>query len=303
MMGERILMLGSSQSSSRAIVGYIGDERYTQDCFKAVEVFLQTQWIPKRAKVVSFFKEPGQGEHAFLLTMEDDGDDVIVLPGFMSGYSGEGPRGLSRLISLLWWHEVELSEAIIDRKMMEKLKSHALTYDDIDQIRESRSRGNPRDYLDPRDILPSNPWHGRPVFMPLGTFDDRLIGSAVKIMSDRDNADAELFKAARTLENVVKHRASAIDNSLNKATATILYRKVFNENNPILMWDGLSKGEIEGRKQLFIGSAQAMRNPRVHSMPSDDYKRDVEELMLLNMLFRYEKDSIVNPSYVMGKSP
>lgn len=295
-------MFGAGQSSSRAIIGYIGDERSTRECFEAAEVFLQTRGIPERAKVISFFREPGQGEHAVLLTMEHDGNDVIVLPGFMSGYSGEGPRGLSRLISLLWWHEVELSEATVDRKMMEKLKAHALTHYDIEHIRESRSKGNPRDYIDPEDILLANPWRDRPVSMPLGTFDDRLIRSAVKIMSDRDNADAELFKAARTLENSVKDKALAIDGSLKKATATNLYRKTFNENNPILTWNGLGNGEIEGRKHLFLGSAQAMRNPRVHSMLIDDYKRDIEELMMLNMLFRFEREAIINPSYVPGKS-
>lgn len=288
--------------NGRAAVSYIGEEGVTQRSLEAVELYIQSHGVPRAAKIISLLDERGIGAHALLLQpAEDYADEVIVLPGFSSGYTGEGAAGLSRLISLLWWHEVDVSDVVVNRDLMERLKAHAVTDSDLDIIKAGRRRGNPRDYVDPRDMLPRlNPWRDRPFPMPLGLFDDRLVRSALKIMSDRDHADAELIKAFRNLEAAVKAKALPFAPEIGTMTATALYRKVFNEQQPILTWDGLTVGAREGRKCLFIGAAQAMRNGRVHSVPEDDFRRDLEELMTLNLLFRFEREAVVDQVHQSG---
>jgi hypothetical protein len=91
--------------------------------------------------------------HAFVLTLPLE-TTLAVKTGFRSGYTGEGPSGLSRAVALLDYHGVEVDEYPVHAKLLDRLDGSALTHDDIVVLTSQRPIRPQRwrDYILGRDL-------------------------------------------------------------------------------------------------------------------------------------------------------
>lgn len=64
------------------------------------------------------------------------------------------------------------------------------------------------------------------------------------------------------------------------------------EKRLVLYWPDISKGETEGRSQLYIGAYKTYRNDRIHNESERLSLHDaVREFLLLNELFVLESQA------------
>lgn len=91
------------------------------------------------------------------------------------------------------------------------------------------------------------------------------------------------------LESMIKQKIRGYENEdIHSLTTTRLMRKVFNIQNPILVWSGLEttaeRNEYEGYSHIFAGSMQGIRNPPAHVIFAQKPMRSLRLLCLANLL-------------------
>ena len=91
------------------------------------------------------------------------------------------------------------------------------------------------------------------------------------------------MKGFRRLEDAVRSHAQ-VDGHGAK-----LFRKAFDPQKGVLIWQGLTPAETESRLNLFSAAFGACRNPRAHKEINSSLRDQVSEFLLLNMLFRMER--------------
>jgi hypothetical protein len=253
----------------------------TRDCIEAIEVLLQSPMRITQAHLLTR-KEKGQskGAHGFLLKFDPTGA-VVIPPGFASGYGGEGPRGLSYALALFESLGIRVDEVFIDKQMYERLSSMQLTRADLARIEEAVPRSvydseyiGERDYEDARH---GTLWSGRvdPI-LPLALVAPPL---ADLVPSLRDNPDHALMTGYRRLEDRIRALTGLTTSS------TKLLSSAFLGDEAALEWRKLDLGEQIGRAQLFTGTYMAFRNRRAHREQDHALADEVQEFLLLNLLF------------------
>lgn len=109
-------------------VQYVGVADRTQSCLDAVRRFVQFRdWLSSATLLTC------HDRHGFLLQHEIEGL-IAVRAGLTSGYRGEGPRALSRAITLLQHHRIDLDEVEVGHQFLRRLDEGKLTSRDIAQI-------------------------------------------------------------------------------------------------------------------------------------------------------------------------
>lgn len=278
--------MGQSSSEFSAIQ-YVGEYGITEECKRAVERFIVFGDKISSARIVTC-----GNEHCLLLTI-DDLTPVMVKSGFASGYSGEGPRGFSYILQLLNAKEVRIDECEVSRKLFCRINACALSSIDLATIQEARPILPHRwsGYAwDVHEILSGNRhlWGELPDVMPLSIIDPRIIDLALSFWR---SPDEKLATAYRRLEDTVRGRSK-----LENYDGVNLFRKAFLGDGSVLHWPGAKGGEAAGRVDLFTGAFQAFRNRRMHREPKAAAKSELAEFLLVNQLFRLEREAVHRPN-------
>jgi hypothetical protein len=252
----------------------------TKDCIEAIEVLLQSPMRVIDARLLTR-KEKGRtvGAHGFMLKLELTGT-VVIPPGFSSGYGGEGPRGLSYALALFESFGIHVGEVFIDEEMYKRLSSMQLTRADVARIEEAVPRAYDSEYLGERDYDDARHgtlWSGRvdPI-LPLALVAPPLADLVPRF---KDNPDHALMTGYRRLEDRIRSLTSM------STSSTKLLSSAFLGDEAALEWRGLDPGEQTGRAQLFTGTYMAFRNRRAHREQDQRFADDVQEFLLLSLLF------------------
>ncbi|MBV1786682.1 TIGR02391 family protein [Marinobacterium sp. D7] len=227
--------------------------------------------------------------HALLLNVDND-VDIAIKSGFTSGYSGEGPRSFSYILSVLRKFTQEIDEYIVPHKLLERIDRSALTERDINWLSEQQPVRPQRwhDYIYERHYSIFNVERYFPAEIPLALIDPRLYEIAISFKQNPDNA---LLAGYRLLERLIKEKSG-----LTQETGAKLFSKAFQGEDAPLYWGDLDGSEVKGRATLFSSVFMAFRHRRAHQEPDDDIHEDIREFMLLNQLFILEAATKVRTS-------
>ena len=274
--------------NSFAGIQYFGLAGVTSSCKDAIVRMIQFGDKINEAKLLT-----GTGEnsatHCFLLNVNCD-ELVAIKSGFSSGYSGEGPKGLSVVLELFIRHGIEVDEYVVSESLIDRLDQSALKDAYLDLIESSRPV-RPRalyDYiLRDEDIFSGGSpelWYEFPPVMPYAIMDSRLIDLALKF---EEHPDSAILSGFRRLEDIVRNRTGLEEHGSK------LFSKAFQGDNSKLQWDGINSGEHQGRVLLFTGIYMAFRNKRAHQEPVHCEQKLLNEFLLLNQLFLLEKTAVM----------
>ncbi len=217
------------------------------------------------------------------------GDLVAIKSGFASGYGGEGPRRFSFVLQVLEGHGAEIEEYDVHADLLDRVDQAALTRADLETLDDSRPLRPSRwhNYISERhsDKRHNGSLWGEefPLVIPLAIVDSRIIDLALSFW---DDPDASLHRGYRRLEDIVREK-SGIDQH-----GTKLFSLAFNPNRSMLSWNDANEGELSGRMNLFTGTWAAHRNRRAHQESGGSNDSLLVEFLLLNHLYRLEKDSV-----------
>lgn len=199
-----------------AAIQYIGLSGYSEPCYRAVQWLVQYQERIEQALLLTF-----ASQHALLLTLEQE-ETVAVKSGFASGYSGEGPRTLAEVLTLLDSLNIAIEEHEVSQATFERLEASAMTIKDIESIKSSRPVRPQRwhDYIyDAMGGKRRSPWSTfRPV-MPWAIIDARLTDLALRFF---DAPDSSILNACRRLEDHLRQRIGSTEHG------TRLFAEAFN---------------------------------------------------------------------------
>ncbi len=227
-----------------------------------------------------------ENSHCLLLT-DDTGDHIAIKSGFASGYGGTGPRCFSCVLQLLETHGCELSESECRKARFDRIDRSALTGADLKAILNARPILPSRlyDYIREHHYKAAHAgklWDEIKGTVPFAMIDARLFELALSFSNDPDQA---LLAGYRTLEERVRERTKLKDHGQK------LFSKAFQDQDAPLYWKGIDEGERAGRINLFTGTYMAHRNPRAHRHASEPFKSLLSEFLLLNHLFRLEREA------------
>ncbi|MDC6379921.1 TIGR02391 family protein [Pseudomonas graminis] len=275
--------------SKLAGIEYHGTPGFTQRCVEALMNVVSTSGPIESAWLLSWF-DKSIGVHSILLNISAS-HQVLIKPGFASGYPGEGPSGLSTVIEILEFFKVDIEEYAIGRDLHERCEAGCLLSSDLDKLSNSRPL-RPARY---HDYVIRRPEHGAftrmkhllnnfPVCLDLGLIDERLADLAVNFFA---NPDWALATAFRRLESTVRDRTDIHDKSGRQ-----LFVRAFEGENSLLHWNDSDGGEQAGKAQLFVAVFLAYRNPRAHREIETTEREAVLEFMLINQLYVLEKAAV-----------
>jgi hypothetical protein len=270
-------------SSELAGIQYLGLDGITEPCVSAIGQQMSGNEITLKACLLTC-----ESHHAFLLFTESN-NVVAIKSGFASGYSGEGAHGLAKALMLLYRHNVEIEEYIVDQAFFERLEFSCLRQTDVEAI----ENGNPvrprkwHDYVYDRGLnLHSEKQQlsrHYPAGIPFGLIDERIIDLAIKF---RNDDDAAIIAAFRRLEDVVRTRTGLLGEGVK------LFSKAFLSDDSPLGWDVSDEGELKGRGSLFGAAFMAYRNARVHREIKSGSLSSLREFLLVNELYHLEAEAL-----------
>ncbi|NOY93755.1 MAG: hypothetical protein GXP55_21430 [Deltaproteobacteria bacterium] len=269
---------------------YHGADRGTSDSIRAIASLLQASEIERALLVTSPADSDGNRSHGFFLWTTPEGY-VVVMPGFSSGYGGEGPTGLSLTLAGLRAHDVELGELQVDGQFFGRFRRGLLTAEDLDVLIDGRRirNGYPYDYImehhRERGEASALIWREASIPMPFGLIDPRLFDLAKSFRTDPDRS---LVSAYRRIEDIVRSRTGLEEFGSKLMSAAFLGK------SPPLTWNGMATAEVQGRAQRFVSAFMAYRNPRAHKEPEfGESERELfREFLAANELFVLEASSV-----------
>lgn len=275
--------------SKVAGIEYHGSSGITQSSIDAIVNIINSGEQIKSAWILSWF-DGSIGEHSFLLSIFP-ARQVLIKTGFTSGYSGEGPSGLSAALKILQLHSVEIEEYDIDRAVKQRIEAGCLLSSDLDRLEKSRPIRPTRfyDYIlrqpnSPRETDVRDVQQCFPAAINLGLLDERLVELAISLLKSPDSA---INTAFRRLEDIVRDRICIYDKS-----GSHLFKKAFEGDKSLLHWNDLDGGEQAGKAGLFVAVFLAYRNPRAHREILCNPREAVREFMLINQLYLLEASAV-----------
>ncbi len=264
-------------------IDYLGEAGITETCLHSMYNLIQTHSDLNTALLLT-----NDQSHAFLLKDLTE-NYYIIRSGFTSGYSGEGPKGLAKALTILNKHQIDTEEILVTSKLMSKLNNASLSDQEIDFIfREKIVRPiRLHDYIYPFENevnQASNLKRYYPLELPYSIIDNRIFDLALLFKQDPDSA---LTKAYKRLEDIVRTRTGINEHS------TKLFAHVFQGENALLTWDVPDNAEIKGRVNLFTGAYMAFRNARAHREKDENLIHQYREFLLINELYLLEQETIL----------
>ncbi len=278
----------SSINSQSVDIEYHGSAGITQGCIEALQRTLQ--FGDELVQVIILSSQHGLSsnqKHGLFLKNSFE-HSIIILPGFTSGYNGEGPRGFSYSLALLEAAGIPIDEVMLPKEMFKRLEEGALLFGDIEFFESSRPvRPKRHSYFileqhwkKKRD---GSLWKEFKPVIPLGLIEPRLIKLARNFSDDPDNI---VFQAFRLLEDTVRQRIDT------EETGKKVFSTAFHGNDSPLYWPEIEMGEKVGRANLFIGAYLAYRNPKAHKEMNEDLNDLMRQFLVINQLFFLENEAI-----------
>ncbi|MEQ1661891.1 MAG: TIGR02391 family protein [Thiobacillus sp.] len=270
-------------------IQYVGLPGISKTCAQAIQRMLQYGDHIARATLLT-----SGHDHCLLLIVDED-DKVAVKSGFASGYGGEGPSALSMVLKLLLDHGANVEEVEVDRAILERIDSSALTVRDVDAICSSKVVRPTRiyDYIyDARlssDSLGMH-WNRFPAVLPFAIIDRRIADLALRFHEEPNDT---LLQGFRRLEDTIRQRTAS------KEHGAKLFSQAFQGEGAKLTWEDVQPSELVGRVNLFTGAYMAHRNPRAHQELKDSTHELLSEFLLLNHLFKLESKAV--PSAILDQ--
>lgn len=268
--------------SALAGIEYAGSPGITAYCINAVLRYIQFGDDITSAKILT-----RDGSHCLLLNTNFD-SLVAIKSGFGSGYTGEGSRGFSYILSLLHFYRIDIEELEVDEALFNRVDDSALLREDIDWIDDAIPVRPSRwsDYIFQRDWdrdQDGRIWNRFPCAIPLAVVDNRISDLARNFWND---PDAALLTGYRRLEDAFRRR---VDTDTH---GTRLFSELFLREDSPLAWHGIDASEQKARANLFTSVFGAHRNPRAHRQSNRSAEECLEEFVLLNHLYRLESTVI-----------
>ncbi|WP_459568535.1 TIGR02391 family protein [Cupriavidus sp. 8B] len=275
-----------TKGAGLAAIQYIGRAGISASCLDAVMRLVQFDERIGLAQILT-----ADNCHCLLLTL-DGGELVAVKSGFSSGYGGEGPRTLAKVLCILRAYRVEIDECAVPAALLDRIDASALTVKDLDLIQSSDAVRPMRwyDYIYDvgyRGVENGDVWKLFRPIMPWAIIDSRISDLAVEFFDDPDRS---ILNAFRRLEDIIRKRLNT------DASSTRLFSMAFNGDDSQLIWPDIDSGEQKGRGQIFTGAYLAYRNPRAHKEVSQNRGAALTEFLLLNQLYLLENTAIPRPS-------
>ncbi len=274
--------MNRNEAARPAGIEYVGQPGISKECKDAVLRLLQFGDRVTHVRILS-----SSNYHCLLLRL-NVGYLVAVKSGFSSGYLGEGSRTFSYVLELLDAHGADIEEYIVPAEVIGRLDSSSLTAGDLNTLDAAKPVRPLRwphyvfeDDEDQKDA--GTLWQEFPPVIPFAVIDSRIVDLALSFW---DEPDQKLLVGYRRLEEIVRKR-TAIDGHGAK-----LFSRAFAPNDGRLAWKDINGGEHAGRMELFTSAYMAYRNRRAHRESSDSAETLLTEFLLLNHLYRLEKDSI-----------
>ena len=272
------------KNSRLAEIEYHGVAGSSHGCQSAVMRLLQCRYPIEQVLIIS-----SSGSHCLLL-MSNLGDIIAIKCGFGSGYRGAGPRCFASTLSFIQACHIEIDECEVDLAILNRLDESALTKADLKVIKKAQRIRPYRWYSYIDDFIKYGedpPWTEFEPVIPFAIIDPRIMNLAISFW---DNPDASLMTGYRQLEDIIRKRINYKEHDGK------LFNRAFMDNDSFLYWSNIDKGEKAGRANLFIGAYLAHRNPRAHSIKSQDTEKQLDEFLLLNHLYRLEREAKRNKS-------
>lgn len=264
-----------------ADIQYMGIAGCTQPCLEALSILIQSRVAISDARLLT----SGQA-HCFILTV-DVGDLLALKSGFSSGYMGEGSRGLSRALSLLMEHEVEVREFDVPSAVIDRIDGSALKKKDLAALELAQPVRPTRwhSYIFEEDWVRRDTgklWRGwcQPL-IPYSIIDPRIFDLALSFWKDPDQS---LMTGYPRLEDILRKRTGLYEHGSKLVSAA------FTGNGKKLDWPGCHASEAIGRGQLFTGALMAFRNRRAHQELQLSESEALVEFLQLNHLFLLEHE-------------
>lgn len=276
-------------------IEYYGSAGITARCLTALTMVIQAGGdIITRAFLLSDVDSSSKcGTHCLLLWPESS-DPIAIKSGFTSGYSGEGPRGLSSALQILIRHHIDIEEYVVDAGFIQRVDSSCLTLADLELFETLRPVTLTRyyDYIllreDERGSYNDNVV--KALFaknIPYSLIDNRIMDLAIDFF---DNPDANLMTGYRRLEDLIRKRTGMEGESGSK-----LFSQAFLNNDAPLYWPELPDAEARGRATLFSSVYMAYRNSRAHKENQTSIDDAIREFLLINQLFVLESQAQQKP--------
>lgn len=272
-----------------AAIEYVGLSGISKECQDAVLRFIQFGNRITRAVILSSSGGYESKSHCLLLTLEDT-DLVAVKSGFSSGYGGEGPRRFSFVLQVLDSHGADIEEYNVPQEFEHRLDRSALTKVDLEMLKTARPcpASQRHDYVRNDHFEKARKgtlWQEEfPAVVPFALIDSRIFDLALSFWNNPDNS---LLLGYRRLEDIVRERTG-----LRQHHGSKLFSQAFNPSDGMLAWKTADEGERAGRMQLFTAVYTAHRNPRAHIELGSHAEELLTEFLLLNHLYRLERDSV-----------
>jgi len=262
--------LGYKRLDFMSQIQYHGDYCTTKSCIEAIVRILQFNDVIDLAVLITF-----QNSHAFLLTVNEY-QKIIIQPGFTSGYDGEGPIGLARVIRLLQHRSVELDEVSVSKKIFLKIQGCKLDDKDLMMIEETP-------YIRPRtlgdyvynigEFTDDEIQKVFPTTLSWAIIDSRILDLALCL--DQGDSSAVLSGFNR-LETILKDRCPSNVKTLKDAAAFI--------------FTGVNRSDSSSAAEKFVTAVYTLfRNIRAHEESNFSRSEDIRCFMLLNELYLIEK--------------
>ena len=272
-----------------AKIQYHGDHGITRSCLNAIIRLIQCGCQIEDVKLLTL-----GNFHCFLLSIEGEESHIAIKSGFSSGYSGEGPRGLSYALQLLQQHVPWIKEFNISSKFYQHISDSCVLISDLNEINpENQVFGSRiRLYIHACGYDSSSAIENHkalqdnfPSIVPLKFVDYRISALALKLKSEPDSS---LMTSYRRLEASIRKRTGFESDTIGAK----LFTKAFRGDNAPLYWENVDPAEREGRAAMFEGIYMAFRNRRAHRELKLSLDEETREFILVNELFLLESKAI-----------
>lgn len=275
----------SNTDLPREDIQYVGVAGITRYCIDSIQRYLQYGDALAQVKIVTC-----ANHHAFIISTSEEQDFIVVRGGFASGYPGEGPSGFAYALSLFEAFKADVQEFEVSNKFFNRLNQSLLTSSDLSNLGSQRPVRPSRisDYTHPFDKLDKGiDWNGFPLSMPYRVIDSRIMNLATDFWTDPSE---RILTGYKRFEDTLREKCQSVEHGRK------LFARAFRDNDSILYWKELQHNEQATRANFIIESYSCFRNPRAHREINTGPENLLSEFLVLNQLFRFEKEATRRPS-------
>lgn len=269
--------------SKLAGIQYWGKEGVTQECLDAIIRLIQYDDRIENVMILT-----SNERHCLLVSINNSGDLIAIKSGFYTGYKGEGPRKFSYALALLNAYGINIDEYEVKDSLLNRLDASALTEKDIKEIRGIKPIRPQRfcyyiqeEHFD--SVRGDKFWKAfRPV-VPFAIIDNRIMDLAISFW---EKPEDNLTRGYKRIEDIFRKRTGS-----EYGFGSDLFVKSFVGQSQKLKWEGFSENEHLARAGLFRNAYSSSRNRMMHRELHGDRHQYLSEFLLLNHLYRLEKEA------------